>query len=351
MGVSVREIGGEHGKHHRHRQRCEEIARSALQEEHGNEHTADRERGNQCRDSNTGGTLQYRLVEFCFFFQKAVGILYRDRAVVDQYADRQCKTAKSHCVDRLPECREHRDGRHDRQWNCHYDDEHRPPGTKEYQHHQSGQASRDRAFLQHALDGVADEYGLIEQQIDFHAGWCRSPNFRQCRLDLVDYVKSRGIPVLDDGGKQGLFEAIISVNCETIFRGLTPEQLAPREPHEVLRQVGVRYLAIVTSAACLNLNRLVIAEAPRIPELAERFWKLGPGRSRAFLTEFFDRQIERGVLRMQDSSTAADHFLDMLSGTPRLQCLIGVREPPGPPEIDLMVEAAVTQFLDGCLVK
>jgi len=107
-----------------------------------------------------------------------VGIFDRDRAVVDQYADRQRKAAKSHCVDRLPECREHRDGRHDRQWNCHHDDEHRPPGTKEYQHHQSGQASRDRAFLQHALDGVADEHGLIEQQIDFHAGRCRSPNFR-----------------------------------------------------------------------------------------------------------------------------------------------------------------------------
>jgi len=42
---------------------------------------------------------------------------------------------------------------------------------------------------------------MIEQQIDFHAGRCRSPNFRQCRLDLVDHVKSRGIPVLDDGQK------------------------------------------------------------------------------------------------------------------------------------------------------
>ena len=196
-------------------------------------------------------------------------------------------------------------------------------------------AARRDAFLAAARE-VFEEKGYAEATLDDVIA--RSGGSRQTLYALF-------------GGKQGLFEAIISENCETIFRGLTPEQLAPREPHEVLREVGVRYLAIVTSAACLNLNRLVIAEAPRIPELAERFWKLGPGRSRAFLTEFFDRQIERGVLRMQDSSTAADHFLDMLSGTPRLQCLIGVREPPGPPEIDLMVEAAVTQFLDGCLVK
>jgi AcrR family transcriptional regulator len=180
-------------------------------------------------------------------------------------------------------------------------------------------AARRDAFLAAARE-VFEEKGYAEATLDDVIA--RSGGSRQTLYALF-------------GGKQGLFEAIISENCETIFRGLTPEQLASRAPH----------------AACLNLNRLVIAEAPRIPELAERFWKLGPGRSRAFLTEFFDRQIERGVLRMQDSSTAADHFLDMLSGTPRLQCLIGVREPPGPSEIDLMVEAAVTQFLDGCLVK
>jgi AcrR family transcriptional regulator len=196
-------------------------------------------------------------------------------------------------------------------------------------------AARRDAFLAAARE-VFQEKGYAEATLDDVIA--RSGGSRQTLYALF-------------GGKQGLFEAIISENCETIFRGLTPDQLASRAPDDVLREVGVRYLAIVTSPACLSLNRLVIAEAPRIHELAERFWKLGPGRSRAFLTEFFDRQIERGVLRMQDSRAAADHFLDMLSGTPRLQCLIGLREPPVPSEIDRLVEGAVTQFLNGCLVK
>jgi AefR-like transcriptional repressor, C-terminal domain len=110
------------------------------------------------------------------------------------------------------------------------------------------------------------------------------------------------------------------------------------------------YLAIVTSPACLSLYRLVVAELPRIPEVAQRFWKLGPGRSRAFLTEFFDRQIERGLLRMPDSRAAAAYFLEMLSGTVRLQCLIGLRQPPSPQEIEEIVQGAVAQFLNGCLV-
>lgn len=151
------------------------------------------------------------------------------------------------------------------------------------------------------------------------------------------------------GGKQGLFEAIISDACETIFRGLTPEQLAPRAPDVVLQEVGTRYLAIVTGAECMTLHRLIVAEAPRIPGLAQQYWKLGPGRSRAFLAEFFDRQIERGALRMPDSGAGADHFLDMLSGTVRLQCLIGLRQPPTPAEIDEIVQSAVAQFLNGSL--
>jgi TetR/AcrR family transcriptional regulator, mexJK operon transcriptional repressor len=153
------------------------------------------------------------------------------------------------------------------------------------------------------------------------------------------------------GGKQGLFEALITENCETIFRGLTPETLAPRAPEQVLSEVGVRYLEIVTSPSCLNLHRLVVAEAPRIPDLAERFWKLGPGRSRAFLADFFDRQIARGRLEMADSGRGADHFLEMLSGTVRFQCLIGVRNPPERSEIEAIVRAAVTQFLNGCAPK
>ena len=152
------------------------------------------------------------------------------------------------------------------------------------------------------------------------------------------------------GGKQGLFEAIISETCETIFKGLTPEQLAPRSTDEVLKEVGTRYLAIVTSPPCLSLHRLVIAEMPRIPEIAQRFWKLGPGRSRAFLAEFFDRQIERGLLQMPHSRAGAEYFLDMLSGTVRLQCLIGLRQPPTPEEIEEIVQGAVAQFLHGCLV-
>ncbi len=150
------------------------------------------------------------------------------------------------------------------------------------------------------------------------------------------------------GGKQGLFEAIVSDNCETIYRGMVLDALATRSPAEVLEEVGTRYLAIVTSPECLSLNRMVISEAPRMPELAQRFWSLGPGRSRNFLKAFFETQIARKTLRLTDPAAAADHFIEMLSGTTRMQCLIGVRPPPSKSEAKKIVKAAIAQFLDGC---
>ncbi len=58
--------------------------------------------------------------------------------------------------------------------------------------------------------GVFDEKGYAEATLDDVIG--RSGGSRQTLYALF-------------GGKQGLFEAIISENCETIFQGLTPEHL------------------------------------------------------------------------------------------------------------------------------
>jgi AcrR family transcriptional regulator len=153
------------------------------------------------------------------------------------------------------------------------------------------------------------------------------------------------------GGKQGLFEAMISDTCETIFRGMTPDLMAARPVKDVLEEVGTRYLTTVTSQACITLNRLVVSEAPRMPELAPRFWSLGPGRSRSFLAAFFKTQMARGSFHLSDANAAADHFLEMLSGTIRMQCLIGLRQPPSKAETKKIVKSAVTLFLNGCQVQ
>ena len=150
------------------------------------------------------------------------------------------------------------------------------------------------------------------------------------------------------GGKQGLFEAMVSDRCTKVFDSLPPEQIATRPPEEVLEEIGIGFLTTVTSPKGLSLYRLVIAEGRHIPEVAQRFWTLGPARTRALLAEYFDRQVQRGTLQMPDTHAAAGYFIDMLPGTVRVQCLLGLRDPPTAGEIRQIVRDAVRHFLHGC---
>jgi AcrR family transcriptional regulator len=196
-------------------------------------------------------------------------------------------------------------------------------------------AARRDAFLE-AGRAVFEEKGFADATLDDVIA--KSGGSRQTLYALF-------------GGKQGLFEAIISDNCETIFRGLTLDFMASRSPKDVLEEVATRYLTTVTSQSCITLNRLVVSEAQRMPELAARFWSLGPGRSRNFLAGFFKTQIARGAFRLADPNLAADYFLEMVSGTIRMQCLIGLRQSPTKAEVKKIVKGAVTQFLNGCQVS
>lgn len=150
------------------------------------------------------------------------------------------------------------------------------------------------------------------------------------------------------GGKQGLFEALVTERCESVFGALAHEKVASNSPESVLTEVGVRYLDVILSPEGLSLTRLVISEAPRIPEMADTYWTCGPGRSRAYLADFLQHQVEHGRLEMADCQKGADHFLEMVSGTIRLQCLIGARQPPDRAEIEDIVRGAVARFLNGC---
>src|ERR1700679_1509418 len=102
------------------------------------------------------------------------------------------------------------------------------------------------------------------------------------------------------GGKQGLFEALIAERSGKIFAPSWAESLLDRTPEEVLVDVGIRYLATVTTPEALGVHRLAIAEGVFMKELAERFWEMGPGYANAQLAEYLQQQTGRGTLRLQD---------------------------------------------------
>jgi TetR/AcrR family transcriptional repressor of mexJK operon len=149
------------------------------------------------------------------------------------------------------------------------------------------------------------------------------------------------------GGKQGLFEAIVTERSAEIFRPFRAEGQLDRPPEDALVEIGIRFVQTVLAPDALGFFRLVVAEGPSMRELSERFWALGPASTITAFESYFAEQTRRGVLSLADARPAARQFLGILLGNCHMQCLLGVREIPTPEEIEAFVKAAVSRFLDG----
>ena len=109
-----KQVGGEHGEHHRLRQRHEQIARYAGQEEHRHEHNADAQGGNEGRDRDLLRAVQNGLFQLLALGQVAFDVFDFDRGVVHQDADRQRQPSQGHDVDRLAQRAQRQHGDEDR---------------------------------------------------------------------------------------------------------------------------------------------------------------------------------------------------------------------------------------------
>jgi AcrR family transcriptional regulator len=149
------------------------------------------------------------------------------------------------------------------------------------------------------------------------------------------------------GGKQGLFEAIITELNAEMFGPLREADQLDRAPEDLLVEIGMRFVQTVVAPNALGLFRLIVSEGPSMPELSEQFWNMGPARTVAAFETYFAEQTRRGVLSLADANQAARQFQGMLLGNFHMQCLLGVRDIPSTEEIAAFVASAVKQFLDG----
>lgn len=97
--------------------------------------------------------------------------------------------------------------------------------------------------------------------------------------------------------------------------------------------------------------RVVIAEVQRSPELADAFYRAGPGRGEGSLKRRLTAEIEQGRLRLTDAKTATNMLFGMAFSTAHMFLLLGLREPPDDAEVTRLVADAVEIFLRGALAS
>jgi TetR/AcrR family transcriptional repressor of mexJK operon len=116
------------------------------------------------------------------------------------------------------------------------------------------------------------------------------------------------------GGKAGLLHAVLADKRHRFFRS-QPMQTDTRPLKEVVDDFARNMYDLLTSQEAVDMQRIVMAEAPTNPELAEAFWNGGPRQTREMLGQFFARPDIRAQLR-------ADVALDLLPGH-LMSCIAG----------------------------
>ena len=115
----------------------------------------------------------------------------------------------------------------------------------------------------------------------------------------------------------------------------------------VLRRFGERMMEVVLSPTIVELQRMVIGEAGRFPELGDLFFERGPKPGKAKLAAYLRKAMARGKMRAGDPDLAARHFAALCQSNCHQHRLLGLASPPGRAEIEADVAAALATFLPG----
>jgi TetR/AcrR family transcriptional regulator of autoinduction and epiphytic fitness len=111
--------------------------------------------------------------------------------------------------------------------------------------------------------------------------------------------------------KSAVFDAI--VDEVWAHRTRAPAPLDADDPGSNLRTLGTLYAELLRRPGMAGLFRLVIAEAPSLPELGRRQFDLGKMPFFEEVRRYFEVADARGSLRVEDATTAATQLLGMIS--------------------------------------
>ncbi|WP_051267686.1 TetR/AcrR family transcriptional regulator [Nakamurella lactea] len=150
------------------------------------------------------------------------------------------------------------------------------------------------------------------------------------------------------GDKQGLFAALIQVECDRIhdpFAPLVDGMHHAATAQEAVRSLAEQFAGPIMSSRIQQLRRLVIAEAARFPELGELYWERGFLRVLDSVARCLAVLDERSLLRVSDPAVAAQQLAGMLLWIPSNRTMFaGASRSVSAAEVTAGVDAFLRSF-------
>lgn len=123
------------------------------------------------------------------------------------------------------------------------------------------------------------------------------------------------------GNKEKLFEAVLQQAAEQIltpFAALDPSATMVR----AMLNWSRNYANLALSPEILSLNRLVMGEVERFPQLGKHYYESGPQQAFDGIVTYLESLASAGKLLFDDSELAAHDFWSLILSGPREMCLL-----------------------------
>lgn len=147
--------------------------------------------------------------------------------------------------------------------------------------------------------------------------------------------------------KQTLFAAVVNGECQKQSQRIFEIDRNGEDIETLLRDIALHFVELFLSPFAQNVFRIVIAEAPRFPELGQAFYDSGPALAKQRLVQFLSQSVKKGELAIADADLeiAADQFIQLCRVDLFYKQLLGIKSHPTQSEIQRIADSAVATFL------
>lgn len=151
------------------------------------------------------------------------------------------------------------------------------------------------------------------------------------------------------GSKEDLFvdiiEATVGDVMNEVFERISSSQDRRGPLADQLRTTGRRLIVLIMQPELLALRRLVTGEASRFPQLGEAWWRGGPARLMAGLTERLRQAVSDGELAIDDVQLAAEQLQWLILSIPLNRAMLCPAQAYTSEELHRYSDAGVRTFL------
>lgn len=145
--------------------------------------------------------------------------------------------------------------------------------------------------------------------------------------------------------KQTLFCSAVMATCQIQLPDLLFEYPEGVPVEEVLLNIARGFQALISSDEAVKLSRLIMAQGSLDPSFGEYFYEAGPKRVLAGMEGLLRQMDARGLLRIDNPLSAAEHFFCLVKGAPDYRLLLGCAGPLEGQEAEAHVREVVGVFL------